>query len=404
MYTDAVGTTWRRRLGRARVMGIATVVLATTLGLGAIVASPGGATTTKPSMGQAEKELAALEALAPASPPTLTEAGSSLFYPLWQEWAAATPPVPVTPGKGGSGLGQSEAENGTINIGASDGFLPKATLTGPPAVENIPVVVSGQDVVYNLPGVKTSVHLKLNAKILAGIYDGSITTWTDPAIVKLNPRVKLPAKTIVPIRRVDSSGDTFLFTSYLYYGDSKSWVHNSPYDGPQLLYSSWPTVTGELSESGNSGILAGVQANQYSISYLGNSYLPAAESTTPGPALGWAALLNGSGNFELPTPRSIDNEVNAYKSITANGAMTLIDSRKAPNGYPDVNFEYAIVLKSQPSEATAHAVVAELAWGMDPKHGAANSFLDSGGNPLLFRPLPLNALEVAIKLLQKITY
>lgn len=399
MYTEAEGMKRRRRLGRARAMTVAALALVTALGVGAIVVSPGGAATSHTST-QAEGALASLEALAPSSPTTLTEAGSSLFYPLWEEWAASTstpPPAPVTPGKGGSGLGQSEAVNGTINIGGSDGFLPVATMTGPPAMLNIPVVVSAQAVVYNLHAIPAATHLRLSSAVLNGIYSGTIKRWNSKFIAALNPRVKLPNKPIIPVRRVDSSGDTFIFTSYLYYGDRSSWTRQSQYDGPQLIYSAWPYVDNELAESGNSGIEAAVEANPGAIGYLGVSYLPSAVFGSP--PLGYAALENGSNHFVLPTPGAIEAEVAAYPTIPADGAISLIDSHKAPNGYPIVNFEYAIVQENQPNVKIEDEVKAELAWAMDPQHGATATFL----NPVDMRPLAPNALNVAINLLNEIS-
>jgi phosphate transport system substrate-binding protein len=47
------------------------------------------------------------------------------------------------------------------------------------------------------------------------MYEGNITTWNNPAIAALNPGVALPGTRVVPLHRSDSSGDTFLFTSYL---------------------------------------------------------------------------------------------------------------------------------------------------------------------------------------------
>ena len=401
MYEDTAGSTRRRQCGRARAMTVAALALVTTLGVGAIVVSPGGAATGHTlTLPQAEAALTSLEALAPSSPTTLTEAGSSLFYPLWTAWAGSTAPklpVPVTPGKGGSGLGQSEAENGTINIGGSDGFLPVATMTGPPAMLNIPVVVSAQAVVYNLHTIPAGKHLRLSSAVLNGIYSGKIKRWNSKMIAALNPRVKLPNKPIIPVRRVDSSGDTFIFTAYLYYGDRTSWTRQSPYDGPQLIYSTWPYVNNELAESGNAGIEAAVQDNPGAIGYLGISYLPSAVFGTP--PLGYAALENGSNHPVLPTPGAIEAEVAAYPNIPADGAISLINSHKAPNGYPIVNFEYAIVRVDQPNVKIEDEVKAELAWAMDPSYGATASFLNS----VDMRPLPLNALNVAINLLNSVS-
>ena len=77
---------------------------------------------------------------------------------------------------------------------------------------NIALAISAQQINYNLPGIK---NLKLDGTVLAEIYNGKITNWNDPAIKALNPGVNLPSLKIVPLHREDSSGDTFLFTSFL---------------------------------------------------------------------------------------------------------------------------------------------------------------------------------------------
>ncbi len=407
-----VGTTRahgpRRRLGRAGMMGVAAITLASTLGVGAILASPGGAVTKHPStthvtshaapaptITELETELTALESQSTTGAGTLTEAGSSLFYPLWEEWAAGSPPVTLNVAAGGSGLGQSEAINGAINIGASDAYLPLSTLEGVPAVLNIPVVVSAQEVIYNVPGISAKKHLKLNATILSGIYGGTITKWNDSSITALNPGVTLPDATIVPVRRSDSSGDTFLFTSYLFRGDSSSWNHPSPYGGPSLFYATWPSVTGELAENGNTGVLAGVKATPDSVGYVGVDYLPLAVAEK----VGYAALENGSGNYETASVGTVDQEVASYKTIPSDAAISIIDSKSAKHGYPIVNFEYAIVLRRQLSLTDAAAIQKTLAWAMDPRYGASSKFL----GPVLFKALPTGALNVAIKLVKLIS-
>ena len=76
---------------------------------------------------------------------------------------------------------------------------------------NIPLAISSQMVNYNVPGLNDE-HLKFSGPGLAGIYSGKIKFWDDAAIAKLNPGVKLPHNTIVPVHRTDGSGDTFIFT------------------------------------------------------------------------------------------------------------------------------------------------------------------------------------------------
>jgi phosphate transport system substrate-binding protein len=130
------------------------------------------------------------------------------------------------------------------------------------------------------------------------------------------------------------------------------------------------------------------------IAYIGISYLNSSASA----GLGEAELQNGKGNFELPTPATINAEVSSFKQVPSNGTLSMVYSKSAPLGYPIVNFEYAIVLKSQPSAATAQAIQAFLAWGMDPRGGASSSTL----YPVHFQPLAPNAMAVAINLIKSI--
>ena len=210
--------------------------------------------------------------------------------------------------------------------------------------------------------------------------------------------MKLPDKAIIPVRRVDSSGDTFIFTSYLYYGDRSSWTRQSQYDGPQLIYSAWPYVDNELAESGNSGIEAAVEANPGAIGYLGISYLPSAVFASP--PLGYAALENGSNHFVLPTPGAIEAEVAAYPTIPGDGAISLIDSHKAPNGYPIVNFEYAIVQENQPNVKTEPTKSRRSSPGRWTRSTARRR---RSSTPLTSGRCRSNALSVSINLLNEIT-
>ena len=77
----------------------------------------------------------------------------------------------------------------------------------------IPWGLAAVSIPYNLPGLNGRVHL--NGATLANIYMGSITSWNDPAIKKLNPKLSLPDTKITPVYRSDSSGTTFAYTAYL---------------------------------------------------------------------------------------------------------------------------------------------------------------------------------------------
>lgn len=81
----------------------------------------------------------------------------------------------------------------------------------------------------NIPGIKSG-ELTLDGKTLGDIYLGTVKKWNDPAIVKLNPGVKLPDQNIAVVRRADGSGTSFVFTSYLAkvnaeWKESRGWLY-----------------------------------------------------------------------------------------------------------------------------------------------------------------------------------
>jgi phosphate transport system substrate-binding protein len=319
------------------------------------------------------------------TPESITETGSTLLFPLFGTWSTAyqkqyTPasgpaPVTITTGGTGSGTGITDATTGTVSIGASDAYLSSADLQKSPGLLNIPLAISAQQINYNVPGVKS---LKLDAATLAKIYTGKITTWNDPAIKALNAGAKLPGIKIVTLHRADSSGDTFLFTSFLNAQDPSGWGSSNVDTSI-----SWPSVPGSLAETGNSGMVSGCQANKGCIAYIGISYL----QKTQAAGLGEASLKNGSGAYELPTAATISSAAAAFTAKTpANETISMING-PAPTGYPIVNYEYAIVKTSQSNGAQAEDIRAFLHWTIHTGQDAT-TYLD----PVDFQPLPASVV------------
>ncbi|HET9731837.1 MAG TPA: phosphate ABC transporter substrate-binding protein PstS [Acidimicrobiales bacterium] len=306
----------------------------------------------------------------PTAPVTLNEDGSSLLYPFLQELVAplkqAYPNITLAPAAGGSGKGISDATSGTVQMGGSDAYLSPSQLATP-GIMNIPVVISAQAVNYNLPGVS---NLKLSGDVLAKIYQGKISHWNDPAIASLNQGVNLPSTTIVPVRRVDSSGDTFIFTSFLS-ATNTAW-QNGPAFGTTVT---WPAATGELTANGNPGMVQTCQATPGCIAYVGVSSEPAAQKA----GLGEAMLQNKSGSFVQPSADTVNAAVSAgANDVPANLAQPLIYEPGAQS-YPIVNFEYLVVKKTQPNADTAMALRTFLAWAMDPNGGSQSQYLSPEG-------------------------
>lgn len=367
--TKMMGTT---RLTRGMI-----AVVAACLALSSVVLSTAASASTKLPKSGVET---------PAGG-TVTETGSTLLYPLFNLWSGGYSTkyssTTIQTAGTGSGTGISEAENGTINIGASDAYLSPSVVAANPNLKNIPLAISAQIAAYNVPGV--TAHLKLSGKVLSSIYQGQVTKWNDPAITGLNPGLTLPSIPIVTLHRSDSSGDTFLWTSYLSKADASGW-------GTKIGFNTtvpWPAAPGALGEAGNSGMVSGCKATPGCIAYIGISYLT--QSLQAG--LGYAALSNGKGQYEVPTQATIAAEAAGFvKKTPANGTISLIDGNVS-NGYPIVNYEYAIVSTHQSSSTTAKNIRSVLEWAVNAKDGSDTSYLTQ----VNFQPLPSKVIAQSIK-------
>src|SRR5690606_3414389 len=146
---------------------------------------------------------------------------------------------------------------------------------------HIPVALSVDVVVYNVPNVPT--NLKLNQQVLARIYKGEIENWNEKGNVALNPGVTLPQnnKTVVCYRN-DESKTTMAFDDYLRQGDG-NW--KSPL-APGLI-PTWPLGVGADSDGAMVGL---VRKNLGAIGYVDFS-------TAAINKLSMAELKNAKGQY-----------------------------------------------------------------------------------------------------------
>lgn len=308
----------------------------------------------------------------------LPESGSTLLYPLFQSWIAGyksvAPDTGLTAAATGSSAGINAAIKGTARIGTSDAYLSDEDAAQHPDILNIPLAISAQTINYNLPGLKVA-NLKIDGPTLAAIYLGKVTTWDDAAIQSLNPGVALPHHAIVPVRRADGSGDTFIFTQFLDFS-ADAWENNPGY-GTTVV---WPGVAGEKTATGNEGVVQTLAATPYSIGYVGISYADKIVKAGVGTAL----VKNQDGRFLLPTPQTITaGALELGKRTPAYERISLIYAPGA-DSYPLVNYEYALVSASQHDAATADALRSFLRWAISETGGNGASYL----KPVGFIALP----------------
>jgi phosphate transport system substrate-binding protein len=321
----------------------------------------------------------------------LTETGSTLVRPLFDIWVPEYiknhPGVRIVTDGTGSEAGQLQAISGQVMIGASDAYMSDRQVRDNPDLLNIPLAIAAQTINYNVPGLG-AVNLRLDGPTIAGIYTGAIRQWDAPAIAALNPGVALPHQTIIPVRRSDGSGDTFVFTQFLTFS-TPSWELDKGY-GTSIT---WPAVSGSLGVEGNLAMVQAIQKTPYSIGYVGVSYseqIAAAE-------LGTVMLKNQAGQFVLPSRDAI------VAGAASLGVRTPPDERLslvfAPGeqSYPLVNYEYAVVSRKQTSPEVAAALRRFLMWAIEPSETKAE-YLDR----VHFVPLPPHTWELSQAQIQMI--
>ena len=196
---------------------------------------------------------------------TLNGAGGTAIYPVLSVWAQdynKKTGIAVNYQSIGSGGGIKQIEAKTVDFANSDKPLKHEDIVKNDLVQFPQVVISIVPVV-NLPGIKPG-ELVIDGKTLADIYLGKITKWNDPALVKLNPKAKLPNMAIVVVHRSDGSGTTFNYTNYL--GKvSADWNANV---GSETAVE-WPTGIGG---KGNEGVAGNVQQTSGAIGYVEYAY------------------------------------------------------------------------------------------------------------------------------------
>jgi len=247
-----------------------------------------------------------------------------------------------------------------------------------PHTLNIPIAISAQTIEANIPELRGR-PLRLNGSVLADMYSGRIREWDAAAIAEMNPGVSLPHHAIVPVRRVEGSGDTFIFTQFLSFSgpDTHNSWQNTIGFGTTV---NWPSVSGELTASGNQGMVQTIAQTPYAIGYVGGSFED--EATKAG--LVTAMLQNQDGQFLLPSPATITAAAAELTPRTPPDERLTLVFAPGSNSYPLINYEYAIVSERQPNSQVAQAISNFLLWCISPQGGSAGSFL----GPVHFIALP----------------
>ena len=292
--------------------------------------------------------LATMLVAGPVAAQQITGAGATFPAPVYAKWgeaAKAAIGIELNYQAIGSGGGQNQIMNRTVDFGASD-----APVDGPKLAENkllqFPTVMGAVVPIVNLPGIEANA-VKLTGPVLADIYAGKISKWNDPRIAETNAGVALPNLAIAPVYRADGSGTTYVFTSYLS-AVSADWKDKVG----AATSVKWPAGNGA---KGNDGVAATVKQVRGAIGYVENAYATQNKLTT-------TQLRNKAGAFVAPTLAAFSSaaESGDWKGAK-NYAVNLIDTA-GPTSWPIVSATFILLPQDPKDAARSHAVIKFFDW------------------------------------------
>lgn len=281
---------------------------------------------------------------------TLVATGSSLPEPLYIAWAdeyhKAHPQTQIRYLPEGTGESAARILAGAGDLGGGDAPISESQLKeARHPVAELPAVLIGVAVVYNVPGARGS--LRLSGPALANVFLGKIRSWSHPEIARLNPDAKLPDLAIKVVHRTDGKGSSYIFSDYL----SKI--------SPEFLAKAgrgvspkWPVGA---SFARTQDLLENVRNTRGAIGYTELNW---AETS----GLPIALVKNPAGEFVRPSAQSI--AAAAISQITKMSDDFRISLVNAPGAgsYPIASFTWLYVPVRAPDPERGRAVAEYLAW------------------------------------------
>jgi phosphate transport system substrate-binding protein len=281
----------------------------------------------------------------------ITGAGSTFVYPVLSKWSttySGKTGNKVNYQSIGSGGGIAQIKAATVTFGASDKPLTPEELQAA-GLAQFPVVIGGVVPVVNLEGIKAG-QLKFTGPLLADIFLGKIIKWNDPAIVAINPGVKLPDSKLTVVHRSDGSGTTFNWVNYLskVSGEWKSKVG----EGTSV---NWPSGIGG---KGNEGVAAYVNQIKGSIGYVELAYATENKMT-------FAAMKNKNNEFVEPNEQSFQAAASQANWTEHPDFYEVITDAPGAGSWPIAASVFILMYKAPKDALQSKAAIDFFKWALE---------------------------------------
>ena len=302
-------------------------------------------------------------------------AGATFPLPVYTEWTYAyqyvDPSVAINYQGIGSGGGKKAIVDRTVDFAGSDSLLSDDEYTAGGDLQMYPMIAGAVVPIYNVEGLTSDdPALILSRELLVGIYDGTINTWNDPAIVALNPSLtdKLPKTGITAVHRSDGSGTTEIFTKALS-SFSPEWKANVG-AGSSI---EWPVdkAGNGVGGKGNQGVAAAVQNTANSIGYVELSY--AVSNKIP-----FAQMTNKAGSTVTADAASLQSAMADFAGSFSDRLTTDIVDGSGAGSWPIAGYTYLVLHTSTMEDCAKAAKLLEYVRWTLTDAGAAQRASDLG--------------------------
>lgn len=187
--------------------------------------------------------------------------------------------------------------------------------------------------IVNLPNVYPG-QFKLDGKTLGDIFLGNITKWNDPAILALNPKIRLPDANIVIVHRVASPGVRTIIGDFLAKNNSQWKAAKGDSMG-----GAWPASSIEVKDAVEN--FATIKKTQYCLGY-------GAISLAMKHGLSYVQMKNLAGNFVSPSDENVSAAAINAKWDESNGFNVVMTDQPGATSWPMSFASFVLVRRQSP--------------------------------------------------------
>ncbi|KAJ3091988.1 Phosphate-binding protein PstS 1 [Quaeritorhiza haematococci] len=226
----------------------------------------------------------------------------------------------------------------------------------------VPILASGLALIYYIPDLPSTYELTLSREVIVGMFNGTITSWNDSAILNLNPALQ---PYINNAAAVTGTADVKLVVRSSGSGSTEVWSK-----GLASISSEWKAKYGVFSdpkwpvwnfrESTNKRSILRVLRTPFAVSYVEVGQAISYEAP-------FARIINKAGNNVALTTKSIKAAMTDFANTTVNitnFSKDIVDG-SGHDSYPWATFTYLVLRLGWPEDCSvAYELMRFVHWAL----------------------------------------